>query len=116
MLILSATVTSPSCGTGWGRKATPRANASTTSALATVTSSSRNAASVMSSSIGTVRTAYTGPVSSPSSTFMRQTPVSWSPARMARSTGAAPRQRGNNEKCRFTIGVCSSSRTGMMRP
>ena len=25
---------------------------------------------------------------------------------MARSTGAAPRQRGSSEKCRFTIGIC----------
>ena len=60
--------------------------------------------------------AYTGPLSSPSSTFMRQTPVSWSPARIARSSGAAPRQRGNKEKCRFTIGSCSSKRAGMMLP
>ena len=34
---------------------------------------------------------------------MRQTPVTSSPARMARSTGAAPRQRGNSEKCTFTM-------------
>ena len=33
---------------------------------------------------------------------MRSTPVSVSPARIARSTGAAPRQRGSSEKCRFT--------------
>ena len=39
MLILSAMVTSPSWGTGSGRPATPWASASTTSALATVTSS-----------------------------------------------------------------------------
>ena len=36
LLILSARVTSPACGTGSGRPATPWASASTTSALATV--------------------------------------------------------------------------------
>ena len=30
------------------------------------------------------------------------TPVSRSPARIARSTGAAPRQRGSSEKCTLT--------------
>ena len=33
---------------------------------------------------------------------MMQTPVSASPARIARSTGAAPRQRGSSEKWTFT--------------
>ena len=32
-----------------------------------------------------------------------------SPARIARSTGAAPRQRGRSEKWRFTMGSCSST-------
>ena len=112
MLIFSAMVTSPLWGTGSGRPETPCASASTTSALATVTSRARSAASVMSSSSATVRTAYTGPVSSPASTFMRQTPVSRSPARMARSTGAAPRQRGSSEKCRFTIGTVRAAAPG----
>ena len=47
---------------------------------------------------------------------MRHTPVRSSPARIARSTGAAPRQRGRSEKCRFTIGTCSSTSRRMMRP
>ncbi len=38
-----------------------------------------------------------GPVSSPATIRMIVTPVSISPARMARSIGAAPRQRGNSE-------------------
>ena len=38
-----------------------------------------------------------------------QTPVSASPARIARSTGAAPRQRGSSEKCTLSIGSCSST-------
>ena len=45
------------------------------------------------------------PVSRPSSTSIRQTPVSVSPARIARSTGAAPRHRGSSEKCTLTIGT-----------
>ena len=40
---------------------------------------------------------------------MRHTPVSSSPARIARSTGAAPRQRGSSEKWRLTIGSASST-------
>ena len=52
-----------------------------------------------------VRRSSTPPVSSPTSTRMRHTPVSVSPASSARSTGAAPRQRGSNEKCRLTMGT-----------
>ena len=61
-----------------------------------------------------VRVAYTGPVSSPASSCITHTPVSASPARIARSTGAAPRQRGSSEKCTFTkpSGSASSSATG----
>ncbi len=43
---------------------------------------------------------------------MRHTPVSASPARIARSTGAAPRQRGSSEKCTFTNPSGSASRNG----
>ena len=41
------------------------------------------------------------PVSSPSSIFMMVTPLSASPAMMARLIGAAPRQRGSSEACRL---------------
>ena len=41
---------------------------------------------------------YTAPVSSSMSRSIRHTPVVASPARIARSTGAAPRQRGRSEK------------------
>ena len=54
--------------------------------------------------------------SRPASTAMRQTPVSESPSRRARSTGAAPRHRGRSEKWRLTIGSRSSTATGMIRP
>ncbi len=47
--------------------------------------------------IGTSIFEYTGPVSSPSSICMRQTPVTESPAIIARCIGAAPRQRGKRE-------------------
>ena len=39
----------------------------------------------------------TGPVSSPASIFITQTPLSASPAMIARWIGAAPRQRGSSE-------------------
>ena len=62
--------------------------------------------------------ANTGPVSRPASIRMRHTPVSASPASIARSTGAAPRQRGSSEKCRFTkpCGSASSNETGSSWP
>ncbi len=43
----------------------------------------------------------TGPVSSPSSICITMTPVSASPAMMARWIGAAPRQRGSSDPCRL---------------
>ena len=48
----------------------------------------------------------------------RATPVSVSPASIARSTGAAPRQRGSSEKWRFTkpSGRASSSVVGRICP
>ena len=47
---------------------------------------------------------------------IRHTPVSSSPARTARSTGAAPRHRGRSEKCTFTMGSASRTRAGTRRP
>ena len=41
--------------------------------------------------------AYTGPESQPAVTRMIATPVSPSPAMIARSIGAAPRQRGSSD-------------------
>jgi hypothetical protein len=58
----------------------------------------------------------TPPASSASTTSIKQTPASASPARIARSTGAAPRQRGSSEKCRFTNGSSSSSGGFKSRP
>src|SRR5215471_1181598 len=43
------------------------------------------------------------------------TPVSGSPARMARSTGAAPRQRGSSDRCRFSRPSGAARSTGAGR-
>ena len=43
----------------------------------------------------------TGPVSRPSSMRITMTPVSLSPAMMARWIGAAPRHRGSRDACRL---------------
>ena len=55
----------------------------------------------------------TGPVSSPSSIFITITPVSASPAMMARLIGAAPRQRGSSEACRLKQPSGHASRIGL---
>jgi hypothetical protein len=47
--------------------------------------------------IGTTADSSTGPLSSPASICMIDTPVCVSPARIARCTGAAPRHRGSSE-------------------
>jgi len=54
--------------------------------------------------IGSAWSAQTGPLSSPSVTRIIDTPVSASPAMMARSIGAAPRQRGSSDGCTLYIG------------
>ena len=58
-------------------------------------SRSCRSAVVSSAPIGVASRSSTGPVSSPASICMMQTPVSASPARIARWIGAAPRQRGS---------------------
>ena len=47
--------------------------------------------------IATSSASATGPESSPSSSFMIEVPVVSSPAMIARSIGAAPRQRGSSD-------------------
>ncbi len=65
--------------------------------------------SLSSASIGTSARSATGPESSPAVSFITQTPVCRSPAMIARSIGAAPRQRGSSEGCTFSIGCAESS-------
>ena len=57
-----------------------------------------------SGAIGSTACAHTGPLSSPAVTRMIDTPVRSSPAMIARSIGAAPRQRGSSDGCTFSIG------------
>ncbi len=52
---------------------------------------------VSAGSIASAACARIGPVSIPSSMRMMVLPVTWSPARMAACTGAAPRQRGSSD-------------------
>ena len=58
------------------------------------------------------------PVSTPWPIRMMETPVSASPARIARWMGAAPRQRGRSEACTFThpAGAIASTSSGRMQP
>ncbi len=49
----------------------------------------------------TVSDSSTGPSSSPGVMRMTWTPVTASPAMIARWIGAAPRQRGSSEPCRL---------------
>ena len=65
--------------------------------------------------IGTRSAIATGPVSRPSSIRITMTPVSRSPAMMARWIGAAPRQRGNSEACRLKQPSGNASRIGFGR-
>ncbi len=62
-----------------------------------------------------VRARQTGPVSSPSSIRITVAAVSVSPAMMARWIGAAPRQRGRADACRFRQPSRGASRTGFGR-
>ena len=55
------------------------------------------------------------PVSRPSSIFMMVTPLSASPAMMARLIGAAPRQRGSSEACTLKQPSLGASSTGFGR-
>ena len=52
---------------------------------------------------------HTGPLSSPAVSTMIETPVRSSPAMIARSTGAAPRQRGSSDGCTLSIRCSDSS-------
>ncbi len=74
-----------------------------------------NSAEVFSST-SVLAHACTGPVSSAASSDMTQTPLRRSPARIERSTGAAPRQRGNKEKWTLSIGVTASTEAGIIAP
>ncbi len=109
---LGATET-PSAGWGWGRSV-PSSSASSvaTSSSAPLTDSrcSRSPA-VSRGRMVSVAVPSTGPVSMPSSSRNVVAPVTSSPAMMACCTGAAPRQAGRTEKCRFTHPRRGTART-----
>ncbi len=81
-------------------------------------SASWSAPPVVSGRIGARATDSTGPVSSPSSMSMIDTPVSRSPAAIARWIGAAPRQRGSSEAWMLTQPSRGAASTagGRIRP
>ena len=69
----------------------------------------------MSAPIGTRSAIAIAPVSRPSSICMMVTPLSASPAMMARLIGAAPRQRGSSEACTLKQPSRGASSTGFGR-
>ena len=91
---------------GWGTASSdPSAMPSRVAASSPAPEELRRSSSdpaVSSSAIFSVTVPKTGPVSMPSSSRKVVAPVISSPARIAAWTGAAPRQAGSSEKCRFT--------------
>ena len=59
---------------------------------------------------------HTGPSSRPAVSRMMLTPVRSSPAMIARSTGAAPRQRGSSDGCTLRIGCAERSCSPISAP
>ncbi len=70
---------------------------------------------VSSGPIGVAVRSSTGPVSRPASIAMIATPVSASPAMIARWIGAAPRQRGSSEAWMLKQPRAGASSTGCGR-
>src|SRR3954464_11889667 len=95
-----------------------RGTVATSRSVPSATSRARSSPAVSDPPMAVRSRAYTGPVSRPASSAMIDTPVSRSLASLPRSTGAAPRQRGNSEKCTFTnpCGTASSSAGGSSWP
>ena len=87
------------------RRARPRAAPAAPSAsVRAASSASRSCSSpaVSRAPIGVLAREITGPVSRPASIRITLMPVVASRARIARWIGAAPRQRGSSDACRFT--------------
>src|SRR3984957_17404050 len=66
-------------------------------------------AKVSSACMGSFADRHTGPLSRPAVRRMIETPVRASPAIIARSTGAAPRQRGSSDGCTLSSSPTDSS-------
>ena len=107
------TCVTPSAGCGV-RGARPSRNSATASASASGARSARRSCSVPPVSSGAMaisRMSSTSPVSSPSSMNITATPVFSSPASIAAWIGAAPRQRGSSDACRFRHASVAASST-----
>src|SRR5581483_8606969 len=98
-----------SVNSGSGRTS-QRSRAATSAARAKTAPASSSAA------IGNDSCAAIGPASSASTVRWIVTPVTSSPARIARSTGAAPRHRGSSNGCTFNHSAWASSEGGMYSP
>src|SRR5579862_9463312 len=98
---------SSDCGSKRGAGSTSSRSRAATSAARAYT------APALSSSIGNDSCAAMGPASSCSAVRWIVTPVCSSPARIARSTGAAPRQRGSSDGWTLSHRARSSRRDGM---
>jgi hypothetical protein len=112
-VIFSAYVT-PS--DGWGTNGGCSSSARASSVPASSSSRDASVPYVSSSRIPIACDRHTGPVSSPASRRMMPTPVSRSPAMIARSIGAAPRHRGSSDGCTFSGAKPSSSRSPISAP
>ena len=93
---------SAGCGTGSSEPASMPSSTWTSRSAPLTARRSSTSPDVSDGRIGSVTVPNTGPVSSPSSSWKTLAPVSSSPLIIAYCTGAAPRQAGSSEKCRFT--------------
>ena len=102
---------SSGCGSNVGVGSTPSSSRAATSA-----ERAKIGPASSSGPIGNASCAAIGPASSAATVSWIVTPVSSSPARIARSTGAAPRQRGSSDGCTLSHSARSSSDCGISRP
>ena len=103
---------SSGCGRPWTVPSSMPSSVATSKAAPEWESRCSSAPAVSRGPIGSVTTPNTGPVSSPASSRNVVAPPTWSPARIAACTGAAPRHAGSREKCRFTQPCAGRSSSG----
>lgn len=103
LLSFGASVTNAgSCASPTSVPPTRRSNTSNTTPTPSNASTSCNSPAVNDGSSARPAEPSTSPASISSASVITLTPVRASPARIAALIGAAPRQRGNSEACRFT--------------
>src|ERR1700691_4985126 len=102
-VILGARLTpSADCGTARNVPSSIPSSVATSSCEPDDASRSSSSPLVSAGRIGSVTTPYTGPASIAATRLNVVAPVMSSPCRTACCTGAAPRQAGSSEKCKFT--------------